>query len=271
MGALVGGENRALRSISLHEINNEETCHLLQLLENNNTIERVQIKWDLRETYHHLSEATVFQLRRTLKTNRSIKKLCLYHHPKALPVLVEVMENNCGSLEHICLEQVTMNCSGNADFTHLLRSLRNNTPLRGMTLQYTNHRRLIPHESWKLLMEAIRYNSHLKVLNLCFSALGDASSVNIDELGDALTHNFNLTTVKIRHNGRTQPQLDFISRLFCRRNLIMQGTQQKEFPTTLWPKVLESLSPSPSELFLAMKYFLCHTGCSDNSQKGLVP
>eukprot|EP00977_Amphora_coffeiformis_P022413 scaffold10860_cov182-Amphora_coffeaeformis.AAC.30 len=82
--------------------------------------------------------------------------------------------------------------------------------------------------------------------------------------------NSRLTVIKIRHNGRMQPRLDFVCRLFSRRNQIKQRIQQNEIKTSLWPMVLESLLPSPSALFLAMRYVLWATPAGGDDAQRVV-
>lgn len=229
-------------------MSNEQAREMVQYLERNASIAHVSIP-------AHQQGATLhYQLKRTLQRNKTLKNLQIKFHPHLISVLAPLMKSNTCSLEYLCLDELGPGRPQLAGLPDFLRSLFRNTTLRGLRLNFECRASLVTLKFWDTFLELIRHNTHLKELVLSLSYDSDDTPINADDLAIALNVNTTLTSVQVLHNGRPRPLLDFCCRLYTRRNRIQQMVKEKLVRDSLWPVVLEALTPNPSALFLTMRY-----------------
>lgn len=95
------------------------------------------------------------------------------------------------------------------------------------------------------------------------NVMGDANNaMHIDDFAMALEANTSLTRVEVKYSRDKDfaKSLQFVCRIYTRRNQIRQMVQRDELPQVLWPQVLQSLASTPSAIFLTMAYV-----------KGIIP
>ena len=251
-----------LTSLCLYEINDQDMRLVLQLLEKNNTVTNVCLLRDLQsitdENTSAISNATASQLNETLKRNTCLKRLRLNGDPVVLRLLALFMKSNkLSSLEHVCLDtlgDVSVSDHNMDGLPIFLWSLKTNTTLSSLKLQYAYREDLITRQTWKLLLQVVRENVHIKKIFLNFPDPDDEAPIYVDEFASALCDNQSLTAVEVLHNGRTQPMFDFCCRLFERRNRIREMVERKQVSDALWPHILRSLAFNPSAVFMTARY-----------------
>lgn len=250
-----------LETISFGQMSEDEWRETLERLENNSSVTSVCLRPP------EIDAGLFYPLRRTLQSSQTLKKLQLRFHPRLVPVLMNLMENNtCTSLEHLCLDQVEPDAAIFFRLPALLKSLLHNTTLQGLALNLNSHSPLVFEKLWESLLQLIRQNSHLRKLVLrSLSDKDDETPINTDELALALNENSTLTTVQILLGGRPRPPINFVCRLYNRRNRIQKMVRDKQISDALWPQVLESLVPNPSAIFLTMRYIPWPSRCLDTT------
>lgn len=254
----------ALESLALFQMDNNIIDGLFRTLEENNNLNSLTVRFKSRDPNETISAAAVDQMRRTLLSNESLKSLSLSLKAGLLPVIVELLESDSCSLKHLRLDDVSPQ-----DDSSLWAGLFENSTLRGLALCYrAHHQDHICEQTWNTILHFVRHNKQIESLEL--ETPGGSNYVGaVDELAIALDKNTHLTDINLRHNPRNQPQFDFVCRLFGRRNrILMAQTGQMPIPKSLWPQVLQSMTPS--SLFLIACHVPLPTSSGNKRKRSLT-
>ena len=223
---------------------NVQFCGLLLLLEHNESIESIEVRFIGDE-----DDATLTQLRRTLVANTHLKRLDLldWDWGLYLSVIADVIGSNGCSLESLKIARFKLKA---AEF---LRAVCRNTTLKRLSLNFFSDRDGgISEEAWSLLLEMIRSNCTLQELSLTFGR--PEKQLNLDSFAQALGANFSLTTVTIDASLIVETKLKIVTRLYTRRNRVRQMVKEKKMQDMHWPVVLEYLATDLNAIFLVLPY-----------------
>lgn len=164
-------------------------------------------------------------------------------------VLAEILQDDACVLESLTLQG--LDCGSTA----LFRALPTNTKLTSLSLQYEYGMFCL--ESWTVLVESLPHWGRLQEFCLDFSGSREHS---LEDFAVSLLENRSLTHVQLTHDRKEyQHECNYICRQTSRRNRIGNMVRQGQMSRGLWPRVLESLGPNPSALYLASNFWLKNT------------
>ena len=213
---------------------------MLSLLEENDNLVSLKLN------YARPSERNVGKLEETLAANKTLKSFEFWYETPFIPALSRIVQGTDCSLEHLGLENIY-----HGDLSVLLQALQTNTTLTSLYFQFgfTPATR----DTWELIYALIRQNKYLTVLKIRIACKDQQFC--LDDLASAMAKDTNLTDVKmVETGGNDDAKIDFVCRLFTRRNLIRQMVERQQISAVLWPVIMESMTANPSAMFLAMQY-----------------
>ena len=199
-------------------------------------------------------------------SNKTLTSLTFHASQADLEVLAQVLGSNSTCLKHLCLESIHHENASN-----VLYSLRFNTSLSSLKLKYNMC--AFPDSTWEALLLNMPHLITLERLEAVIpvESFGTSNGENlaavwarkpnlmnkardtVDNLAVALAENSSLVSTKIivQQVGTQQRcdmdyLLNFVCRLYSRRNCVRRMIAQGHMTPELWPAVLESLRPNPS-------------------------
>lgn len=251
----VTGHLSRLESLELCYTSRQDWFRIWQIMAINRTVKNiVLVRHETSQIPFALFDNDALHdepFRRTLASNTALQSLVLsgtdQDNSGALDVLADALGSN-----QCCLQDLVLNDLRN-DLGLLWEALPKNTKLSNLTLGFSYHG--FAAQAWKSIVAMMVKLVHIKSLNIDVASSGIANKgLDLDNFAMAFETNPHLLSVRVLRGGDCQPKFDVVGRLYGRRNAIKRMVHQGKMPLSLWPCVLESLTPNPSAIFLVAKH-----------------